>query len=316
MKIEDLKEHIGEEAELTVFLTDAKLTANKNNNRWIDLTVTDVTGTTTLKLWSDAMVENQDTTELIGYPVKVTGLVDLWQGVGGMNVMRIQQAEEGTYKMSDFFPALDEKDTIYLNNRLDILIGLVKDERLRSLLKTIFSESRRKKLVEKCGGTKHHTYFGGLPAHLIQTAELAKAAAEMLCVVGPYRTKVDTDLVIAGGLLHDIGKLTTLSDTPGQLTDRGFNVTSSTESVLYVTMYNNQLKERVSDLAPLDNIILACGDAKPRSLEAIIVRNADMMSSQVDACGLAFFDDTKAKGGGKYKYSSLIGALLLQKGDE
>ncbi len=314
MRIEDLKAHIGEEAELTVFLTDANESVNKNN-RWLDLMVCDKTGSTTLKLWAEAMSINIDATELIGKPVVVAGQVDLWQDRGGMNVISIHEAEEGTYKMSDFFPSLDEKDEAYLMNRLDVIVKQVANEELQALLQTIFSESRRKKMVEKCGGTSHHTYFGGLLAHLVQTAELAKAAADMYCVAGPYRSKVNTDLVIAGALLHDVGKLTTLSDVPGKLTDRGFNLDAPTESVLYTTMFNNKLEKKVKDLAPLDNIILACGNSKPRSLEAIIVRNADMMSNQVDAYGLAFSRNDKTQRGGTISYSKEIGGYLLKGGD-
>ncbi len=317
MKIEEMKAHIGEEAEMTVFLTDANMTANKFNNRWMDLVVCDHTGSTTLKLWAEAMSENADPTELIGQPVVVAGQIDLWQDRGGMNVISLRRAEEGTYKMSDFFTALDEKDEAYLVSRLDILFSLVANEEIRSLLQLIFSESRRKKMAEKCGGTSHHAYFGGLLAHLVQTAELAKTSADMYSVVGPYRSKkVNTDLVIAGALLHDVGKLTTLSDTPGKLSDRGFNLDAPTESVLYTTMFNNQLEKKVKDLAPLDHIILACGNAKPRSLEAIIVRNADIMSNQVDAYGLAFSRSGNTQRGGTISYSKEIGAYLLKGGDD
>lgn len=315
MTISELKAHVGEETEITVFLTDANQTANKYSNRWIDLVVCDRTGSTTLKLWAEAMSENMDPTELIGSPVVVAGQIDLWQDRGGMNVISIRKAEEGTYNMSDFFPSLDEKDENYLLSRLDILIGLVSDESMRSLLKLIFSESRQKKMASKCGGTNHHAYFGGLLSHLVQTAELAKAAADMYSVTGPYRRKVNTNLVIAGALLHDVGKLTTLSDIPGKLSERGFNLDTATESVLYATMYNDKLSKKVKCLGPLDHIILACGKTKPRSLEAIIVSNADVMSSQVDAYGLAFADESGLQRGGTISYSKLIGGYVMRGGE-
>lgn len=311
MKINELKAYVGEEAELTVFLTDVKETITKYNNRWLELFVSDNTGSAMFKVWSEVTLDINPE-ELIGCPVTVTGQVDLIQGQGGLNVLAIRKAEKETYKMSDFFPALSEQDEKYLLSRLEILVEQVSDVVLKNLLKTIFSESRQRKMAEKCGGTNHHAFFGGLLAHLVQVAELAKAAADMYSVVGPYRVTVDTDLVIAGALLHDIGKLTTLSDTPGQLTERGFNLNSSTESVLYVTSYNNQLEEKVKDLAPLDNIILACGDVKPRNLEAIIVRNANFMSNQVDAYGLAFSGASSKKRGGTLSYSREVGAYLLR----
>lgn len=314
MQIAELKAHVGEETEMTVFLTDAYLTEAKFCSRRMELEVSDRTGSTVFTIWAEALEENTDPMELIGKAVIVTGQIDLWQDRGGVNVVRIREAEEGTYKMRDFFTALSDEDEKYLQSRLDILIDQVKESALRELLSVIFSKSRREKLAEKCGGTNHHAYYGGLLAHLVQTAELSKAAADMFCVAGPYRSKVNADLVIAGALLHDIGKLTTLSDMPGKLSDRGFNLDAATESVLYVTMYNNKLSVKVKDLAPVDQIILACREAKPRTLEAIIVRNADMMSDQVDAYGLAF-TKSSAKRGGTLSYSREIGAYLLKGGE-
>ncbi|QYZ78550.1 HD domain-containing protein [Methanofollis formosanus] len=47
---------------------------------------------------------------------------------------------------------------------------------------------------------RHHEYRGGLAEHTLETARIALAA----CEAG--RTDADRDLVIAGALLHDIGK--------------------------------------------------------------------------------------------------------------
>lgn len=307
--IAELKHHIGEEMEVIAILSDVKETANKFGNRWLDLVVSDLSGSTTFKLWAEAMTENADPSELIGKVVICQGQVDLWQDRGGMNVIRVSEAGEGTYKLSDFYPSLPAEQEEECRQRLFALIDDVGDASIKTLLLKIFSTSRVDKMATKIGGTSHHSYFGGLLAHSVQTAEIARKAAMQM--MGPYAAKVNLDLIIAGSLLHDVGKLTTLADTPGKLSPRGFCVDVGTESVLYVTMYNNQITAaKVQDLAALDHIVLACHQGKARSLEAIIVSNADLMSNQMDAYGLAFNSSTWR--GGLISYSKEMGTYLIR----
>lgn len=313
MQIKDLKTHIGEETEMTVFLTETNETANKSGNRWRELIVCDCTGATSFKMWAESMDTNIDPNELVGSPVVVAGQIDLWQDRGGMNVVSIRKAEEGTYKMGDFFPSLDEKDRAYLTSRLDILIGQVGNEEIRSLLQVIFSESRQKKMMEKCGGTSHHLYLGGLLAHLVQTAEIAYKEADCQ-VVGPYRQKVNKDIVIAGALLHDVGKLTTLLDVPGKLSDRGFLVSNATESILFVNGFNLKQEAKVRNLAPIIHVIESCNTGKTRTQEAILVSHADKMSNRMDAFGLAFFDESSLERGGTISYSKENHAYMVRGG--
>jgi 3'-5' exoribonuclease len=65
--------------------------------------------------------------------------------------------------------------------------------------------------------THHHAYVGGLLEHSVATTRAAN------CIAKTYRAlgmKIDVDLVTAGSLLHDIGKLEayTLNPAPNMVT--------------------------------------------------------------------------------------------------
>ena len=321
MDISKLLASVGKEVQLEVFLTDVKENSGQTGMSWLELMVRDSTGFSTFKIWSEARERLAQAgiypKELIGKPVSVTGMAELYQNKGEVNVMDISPLQEGSYSLSNFFPAVTENDKSYLKSRLEILIKQVKDESLRSLLEYIFSNGRLEKMLNMCGGTTHHTYLGGLLAHLVQTAESAFREADC-SVVGPYRQKVNTDIVIAGALLHDVGKLTTLLEVPGKLSDRGFYVSHATESILFVSGFNGKIaaEKRVKNLAPVIHVIESCHNGKARTQEAILVSQADKGSSRRDAFGLAFYDGSKLERGGTISYSKEMGGYLLKGGEE
>ena len=65
--------------------------------------------------------------------------------------------------------------------------------------------------------THHHAYVGGLLEHSITTTRVANHIAEVYSKIG---MEIDIDLVTAGALLHDIGKLEayTLNPAPNMVT--------------------------------------------------------------------------------------------------
>ena len=94
-------------------------------------------------------------------------------------------------------------------NKLVNYIKAVRTPTLRKLLETIFSGNTYDAFVHNPAGMKlHHAYIGGLLQHSIDVTELAVAMADRI-------EGVDKDLVIAGALLHDIGKIKEISSEIG-----------------------------------------------------------------------------------------------------
>lgn len=80
----------------------------------------------------------------------------------------------------------------------------IKDDTLRGICLDCLDKYRDLWLCIPGAKTIHHAYMGGTLVHSLGVARLAKAMAEQI----PW---ANTDLVTAGGLLHDIGKLFTYS---------------------------------------------------------------------------------------------------------
>jgi 3'-5' exoribonuclease len=82
---------------------------------------------------------------------------------------------------------------------LEQIVASVGSPHLRSLLKTIVATNEERLKIWPAARTVHHAYRGGFLEHVLKVAEVGRSLAIMY--------DADADLVVAGALLHDIGKL-------------------------------------------------------------------------------------------------------------
>jgi 3'-5' exoribonuclease len=98
------------------------------------------------------------------------------------------------------------------------LAGSVENPFLKELLLSLFGERKLMAAMKKAPAAKamHHAYVGGLLEHTLAVARLA----DSICTLYP---SLDRSLLLAGALLHDLGKLKEFSfdSFPFEYSDRG-----------------------------------------------------------------------------------------------
>ena len=165
--------------------------------------------------------------------------------------------------------------------RLQNLIKTVRNPGLRALLETIFSGNLYDKFIMNPAGMRmHHAYIGGLLQHSVDVAGIAIALAEQI-------GNVDKDLVVAGALLHDIGKLREISSQIGfPYTNEGRLLGHIAMSIIIVQEAAAKLKLPAARLEQLQHILLSHhGDNEKGSpvecatKEAFIVHYADEINA-------------------------------------
>ena len=190
--------------------------------------------------------------------------------------------------------------------RLQNLIKTVRNPGLRALLETIFSGNLYDKFVMNPAGMRmHHAYIGGLLQHSVDVAGIAIALAEQI-------GNVDKDLVVAGALLHDIGKLREISSQIGfPYTNEGRLLGHIAMSIIIVQEAAAKLKLPAARLEQLQHILLSHhGDNEKGSpvecatKEAFIVHYAD----EIDAIMNQFetYDDKNP-----WEYNKMMQRYLL-----
>ena len=190
--------------------------------------------------------------------------------------------------------------------RLQNLIKTVRNPGLRALLETIFSGNIYDKFIMNPAGMRmHHAYIGGLLQHSVDVAGIAIALAEQI-------GNVDKDLVVAGALLHDIGKLREISSQIGfPYTNEGRLLGHIAMSIIIVQEAAAKLKLPAARLEQLQHILLSHhGDKEKGSpvecatKEAFIVHYAD----EIDAIMNQFetYDDKNP-----WEYNKMMQRYLL-----
>lgn len=213
----------------------------------------------------------------------INGVVDINKFSSEMQLQVVVQ------KLGDILPEDDISNLLPQGNfdkkayefKLQNYIKAVQTPALRVILENIFSGATYDQfLINPAGSKMHHAYCGGLLQHSIDVVELALAIAAK-------EEKVDKDLIIAGALLHDIGKLREISPELGfPYTNDGKFMGHITMSLMMIQETAAKLKIPASRIQQLSHIILSHHGEQDKgspiacvTKEAFIVHYADEINA-------------------------------------
>jgi 3'-5' exoribonuclease len=201
MMLADLKD--GMPVQTLVYLRQKRLIPYKNKpGAFLTLSLTDRSGSLEGKIFNNAEEVAQRLTD--GTIIRVDGRANSYQGSLGV-VLESAEAWQGTYDESDFMPCYPG-DVAALEASFDALLASFTEPDLARLIRAIFDDPdiRRKFCSAPAAKSMHGAYLHGLLEHVVRQSELAEAACQ--CYPSANR-----DLVMAGVLLHDIGKIVEFS---------------------------------------------------------------------------------------------------------
>jgi 3'-5' exoribonuclease len=137
--------------------------------------------------------------------VKVKGVVSSYQGKPQIQVEKIRAADPEEVDYEELLPS-SKFATEDMEVGVSKLIESLTDQELKRLtLAVIFDEEIKPLYFKAPGGTRwHHPYLGGLAEHSLSMAQVA----DKLC---DHYDFLDRSLLVAGALLHDVGKIDELS---------------------------------------------------------------------------------------------------------
>lgn len=209
--------------------------------------------------------------------------------------------------VSHLLPAAS-KDMEEYKQKFLKLVAQISRPPLRELLGEIFSGSRWERFIRNPAAKRfHHAYIGGLLEHSVDVAEMALAVAATV-------PGVDRDMVIAGALLHDIGKTEEISADIGfSYTEAGHLVGHITAGALIIDAAALQVQflseaERKSLL----HIVLSHHGSRDKgspigcaTREAVIVHYADELNAVLQQ-----FVETGEKEGAGWNFNKMMGSMI------
>ena len=125
----------------------------------------------------------------------------------------------------------------------------------------------------------HHHYEGGELDHTIMVAKIALSMAENLEKV--YSAKPNKDHIIAGALLHDIGKVFLIKKNGSEWAFTGCHMDHADLSA--AVLYAHEFPEEVIHIVAAHGGDQGFPAAQPRTLEAILVTHADFIDATVES---------------------------------
>lgn len=170
---------------------------------YIDLNLSDKTGEIQGKIWHDNIQACQEIEA--GEIVELSAQVESFRDKLQLNITFLQKTQE--FDLENFLPK-SEKDLNELWKQVKAAISEVNDGNIKKLLNYFYTNKEFTEKFKTAPGAEviHHAYIGGLMEHIVEMLEINTT----ICNSFPSLNK---DLMIAGILLHDIGKMEELNVT-------------------------------------------------------------------------------------------------------
>lgn len=201
MKIGELKDFIDRECVLnTVIIINITEGKTSKGNKYFSVTLQDSSGTVEAKKW-----EVSPTDEAIFIPknvIKVEGYPIIYNN--SQLQFKITDAEiVENYQEKDLIITAPINMDYYIHT-FNQFIEEIQDIDYKNIVKEILKDKQELLIYHPAAKSNHHEYAGGLIHHEVSMLLLAKD----ICKLYP---SINKDLLYAGIILHDIGKIEELS---------------------------------------------------------------------------------------------------------
>jgi 3'-5' exoribonuclease len=267
-----------------VFLVKEKILAMaKNGKPYLTLKLMDKSGEVDAKVWDNAdevgsLFEKNDF-------LAVRGKASVYLGKMQLILSELKRVAEEEVQLADFLPET-ERDINLMVEELHALVASLRDPDLKRLLDCFFGDPELMAQFRVAPAAKgmHHVYLGGLLEHSLAVAKLVDAMV-------PLYDGLNRDLLVAGALLHDVGKVREMTYI------RSFDYSDEGKLIGHITIGAEMLQERISMLPGfpvelgmlLKHMLLShhgqyeYGSPKrPKTVEATILNYLDDLDSKIN----------------------------------
>jgi len=268
----------------SIFLVKHKsMLSTKTGSPYLSLLLTDHTGEIPGRVWEQAehlakLFEKDDFIKVISHAVSYQNSLQL-------TITHIALCPLSEITLSDFLPqAKNDREQTFL--KLTTITEEIHNPYLKRLVDLFLADEDFVRLfkLSPAGKELHHVYLGGLLEHTLSVATL-------ILEIRTHYPDLNLDLLLTGGILHDIGKIHELTYT------RSFDYTDSGRLLGHITLGIEMINEKlqaIPDFPPelateLKHLIISHHGAyqfgspkRPKLLEALILYYLDDLDAKVN----------------------------------
>ena len=300
----------GDKIQHYFILSKIETRPTRTGKNFLNLELKDKTGSISAKKWDNFDGFFKEAKE--GDIVKIVGSLEVFNNNPQIIVDQIAVARESSGVTAKDFLQKSKYPVEDLEQKLNEKIESVKNSYLNTLLKKIFSGDDYQKYINAPAGKAwHHSYIHGLLEHTLEIVGICE-------LMSTFHKEINRDLLISGALLHDFGKTEELSQ------DVNFNYTDVGKLLGHIVIASIKVSKAIDEIEgfpvelknQLIHLILShqgkleyASPVEPKTLEAIVLYQADELSAKTNAYKLAI--DAERKSGNNWtKYIQLANTSL------
>ena len=253
---------------------------SSNGSKFLDMTLCDISGEVNAKMW-DGYTPAPNVADVL----RVRGMMTEYNGKPQLRVDKMRVATEADdFDMSALAPCAPYPANEMMGVILE-RVNKIEDEQLRELVLARLQECGDKLSYYPAASKLHHAERSGLLHH---TSTMLKMAGHV-CEVYP---SLDSDLLAAGVVLHDLCKISEMaSDEIGMVSDytaEGMLIGHLVQGVAELSRLGKELGVKKETLLLLEHMILShhdlpeYGSPKPPMFpEAEVLHVLDLMDARI-----------------------------------
>ncbi len=262
---------------------------DKKGKPYLNIMLMDRSGEVEGRVWNDAIgvFESVQAKDI----VRVAGKVNLYQGKKQLVLEVVEKTPDGMYPVDRFLPHTPY-DVEKMYGELLAMVEAMEGEFERRLGLAVLQDPKIAEDVKQAPAAKsiHHAYIGGLLEHVLSICRILHFLGDHYRAY--YGPALNKDLLILGGIFHDIGKVEELSWGRGtEYSDSGRFVGHLVQGCELIDRHIQKIEGFPEDLRlQVKHQILAhhgkleFGSPKlPSTIEALIVHYIDDLDSKVNS---------------------------------
>ena len=191
----------GEKIQTSLLITQMNRGITNSGAPYLSFVLQDQSGSIDAKLW-DAKDELLSGVEA-GKVVLVSAEVLKYRNALQLRIYSLTKLEDNQFNPSDYVMATD-LSLEFMQKRIHETLLSMQDVVYRDVCTSIIEDLQEKLYSYPAAAKNHHDFVGGLATHMISMLDLGEA----FCTLYPM---LNRDLLLAGILLHDLGKIDELS---------------------------------------------------------------------------------------------------------
>ncbi|MDV6378392.1 3'-5' exoribonuclease YhaM [Sporosarcina sp. GW1-11] len=240
---------VGESVDMYLLIKQATKGVTQQGSPFMTLILQDKSGDLEAKLWDTG--EEQAQMYQAASIVKVGGEVHEYRGKNQLRIKAIRPVkEEEGITIADLVPSAEKSKEVLFEELMQYFFEM-KNPQIQRLTRHLLKKHQADFMLYPAATRNHHDYVTGLLDHVVSMLKLGKAIAEL------YPT-LNKDLLYAGIILHDIGKVIELSGPVGtQYTIEGNLLGHITIMVNEISKAAEELEIEGEELMLLQHMVLS-----------------------------------------------------------